>query len=559
MRQILKSSDMSRKVLFLGSNKVVAEDLPVHVCDDLDDDALSDFAASVGCDIPVVDADDGTLKQIDYVTRAYWLQTQLMPFLPSCTVHYEVRAFANSSLDLTLKPAQWSQYYAAYDTGLNLKVAQSLNDELTAAWNYLKENEDAPIIVTFHREEETTLERLKKTHPENVRHLWKSLPDRLKKNMRVTVAFLATGQIMLEDADHAKDSLEANVAYAAAHMCDKLQRYIADAPMHNDARFAAKMSEVLAKVDGRHRQCTNWCLDYTKCPQRVHDNVFSDVVHQTLSRTEYTRDEVLARVKMCGSVIMLHDPRFRSDVEIVTEALKANYSGVLECDGEARHCIMLGRDMLDNKSVMIAAVSQHPSWYKLASDELEEDPDVYLPLLKKHGRRGSLLIPKRVVQTDAVAATHRLFDGLCYVESKTELLIDKETALGIVARDASAVDNLFAMTKPAPVYCKNRQAAARKLLQDRSFIRACIAKNWRVLVTSNWLAVQMLLNARKRKLGFDSLHAQHHAPAYVSPSAVKTQLFLHFGPAKLAALYFVGNLNLVGALWTSKVDGFALC
>ena len=511
---------MPRKVYFLGSNKVVAEALCLYVEDELDNTGLAVVTSLLCCGISVKGVDSSD-KQIDYVTRAYSLQTQLMPFLPSCAAHYEIRALAgkSSGLDLTLKPAQWSRYYAAYDTGGDTKVAQTLNDELAAAWNYLKENRDAPIVVTCHRDDETTLERLKNTHPENVRDLWVSLPDRLKKNMRVTVAFLSSGKITFADADHAKNSLEANVAYVLAHKSQTAFPNLSAPPMHADLRFRAAVAE--AFVRGKIKWC--WNRDCTICKPnlyRVLNNVFSDVLHNELSPGEYTRDDVLARVKTYGSIVQLHDPCYRQDAEVITEAynnLKRMWPSQHVSGGLFPACFK------DDKSVVIAAVGYDATLLEEVSDRLQRDSDVCRAALTSHWQDHLTTICRSVVQHDPVVAAYMLM-AQRNIKLHAEPQIDKQVVLDLVATNSQHLRAVFMVARQRAKR-KNPfwKQAACKLVQDQEFIMACVRRNWRtteMLLTNHWCQ----WNCTGNKPVFATL---------------LRQLTTHFGPAKSAASYHI--------------------
>ena len=540
---------MSRKVLVMGSNKVVAEALPVHVGDTLDDAALSRFNSSLYCGIPVeipveipvgmpVGEPVGELvvidacKQVDYVTRAYWLQTALLPHFPNCKKHYKIRAFsgASSGLDLTLKPAEWSQYYAAYNTGGNRAVAQSLNDKVAAAWDYLKENERAPIIVTCYRDDEAILERLEQTWSADVYALWHSLPDRLKKNMRVAVAFLSTGKVTLAHAVHAKDSLEANIAFALAH---KKPASKADVPMHADVRFNAAISE--AYMTRQMQMCWNQaeCSICTVGLQRVPGNMFSDAVHSQLSPGTYTRDDVLARVKTFGEIVKLHDPCYKRDAEIMTVAF--NNLTLLKKTQRTWHCnytLDLPDCLKDSKAVVVAAVGYDAAFLRNASDRLQNDLDVCRAAVSNVS---GVHIRRSVIQRDPVVAAYILvaeqqrfkrasshmakldYEPQVYQQTVLDQVANSEQRLGVVfmvARNRAKKKNPF------------WKAAASKLVQDEAFIKACVKANWRT--------VQALLTKHWRQLANGSRSSNKAVF-----TALLSQLLAHFGPARLAAHHHI--------------------
>ena len=324
----------SFKVVWLGSFSVLKEALDVHVDDD-----------------------------VDYATRAAWLQTSLIPHIPGCKWHGSVRAFAGfDGPELTLKPIAWSQYFAAFDANGSGSF-ESEQSVVAGAWTYLKAH-DGTIVVTRYRYDESFIGQIKTLdNYEEVRDLWDMLPVNVRTQAHVLKALAAHQCDFHAMPPQAWKIAEVHYAYAS-RKCSRFGH--APASLRQSRDFVLRVTGLLYPD---YPIVHSWNYnDGNNAPPHISGSALSDCFHDTLSPGTYTRDDVLRRARECGDVVLLHGKAWLNDLEVVQAALESGcFINLLS---------RLPGALRDNKEIILKIVSHNGRDVRYASDRLKADFDV---------------------------------------------------------------------------------------------------------------------------------------------------------------------------------------
>lgn len=348
------ASDMSRpfRVVFHGSNQVVADQLDVFVEDTLPDDKVRELANKL-FKVRLQKLDDvNDANKIDYATRAGWLQESLVPLM-NCEWH-AVRAFAGQH-ELTLKPHQWSRYFSAYNgnalstSGQDEEDAEPFSDASIAdAWTYLQNTANVQIAVTKYSADDCVIGLLKLYPCTRTPFLWKGLSEKQKSSPRILREFILTGklgnQIFEEAAKRLRPVFKENDEAVACFISELVAKSGAAALLN---RPQPVFLYAVGNRNGGGGNSAPWK------PQRILGNVFSDVCHNELSAGNYTRNDVLERARVCGDVLALHDSKFLDDVEIMTAALESSFEHLLPSTFGCRNTLT------DDKAFMMTAFKKN--------------------------------------------------------------------------------------------------------------------------------------------------------------------------------------------------------
>lgn len=493
--------------MFHGSNQVAADQFEVHVDDVLSETQLSKLHTQCFANVklPKEAFLDNT---VDCATKAAWLQNSLMQFFKDCSWHGEVRAFAGQH-ELTLKPHQWSEYFSAYidsDCIQAVKPAKPIDGSLVKAWNYLKHTDNVRIAVTTYSKYESIVGRLQTlADPFDIHKIldvWKLLPD-TEKTLRVVVQFIKIGSMTFLNA-HAEEAYSIINRHFGAEKTDECNAFL---------------SELLAKSG-----C--WCLSFL--PPRVLGNVFSDAIYEELSPNTYTRNDVLARVKLCGDVLRLHGTLYLDDLEVMEAALESCFQHRLP------YSCCVGRSaLLKDKQFMIKAVLKNKRNLELAySQIIYYDPDVYAAAqtqeCKQALKKASIhyasshngFHPNPVEAAYILAYYKHYSHNVCIVDPQSvdpqkKFFIDNDAMLDIISHDASVLERIAEHADRLPVLSE----AANELVNDKQFMLACVRKNWHTVF-------QVVDNLPHLKI-------EAEAAAFAS-----------FGPARWAALHSGLRINV---------------
>jgi hypothetical protein len=408
---------------WLGSCSVIASALPVLTESVLDTEtcALLNSAFPVLTE-SVMDAETCAPlnkfvvakpgDKVDLMTRAAVLQESLAKLL-KLDWHGKVRAFAGSTkqLELTPRPSEWEKYFESFD-------AENEDDEatkkryddsyLTSAWDFLTENADAPVFVTQYPAEESAAGQIGAHNYKWIR-IWNNLPEKLKYTKQVAVAYAKAAGPRFADILPC-DFPEAHYI-GITHNC-MYDFESVPKTLKQNKEFCAKASE-LAYYNWDCQTAHGWNLRtpyvyrnnvWTPIvPPRVLHNPFSDWLHGQLSPGEYTRRDVLERVKLCGNVLLLHDPAYHADMELVKAALATSRGPAV--------CGLVSEELRDDLEFMTDAIQKKPWCVLQSSTRLKENVEFCKMAAAKTQKSGPAAwqwVPQSIVDSSPDVATHFL-------------------------------------------------------------------------------------------------------------------------------------------------------
>jgi hypothetical protein len=483
--------------VYRGSNQIVTDRLDVFVGDALPDNKVHELVKKC-FEVRLHKLDDvNDANNVDYATRAGWLQQSLAPLM-QCT-WYEVRAFAGQR-ELTLKPHQWSRYLRACDSKASSASGQDAEPfsdaSIADAWTYLKDTDKVQIAVTTYSVDDSVVGLLK-LQPEHALSLWTNLSEKQKSNPRILRAFVLTNMLgdhifeevakllrpVCKNDERVACFVSELMAKCGAYKCSRQARVLLPQHGGNGGALLAVYRNVwgppqMADVNGGGGGGGDgggggadgggpWK------PARVLGNVFSDVCHGELSPGSYTRDDVLARAKVCGDVLALHDCQYLDDVEIMTAALTSSFEHLLPSTFGCRNTLA------NDKTFMMTAFKKNIENLSKASQQVCDDPDMVAAQLEKGCVRFN--ITKADIVTDPVVAAHVLAYRSSYRTGfYHKVHVDKDAMLDIISRKASVLQGLFQSAKlTTRKQVAVWETAASELVNDEHFLLDCVKRNWR--------------------------------------------------------------------------------
>jgi hypothetical protein len=433
---------------WLGSCSVIASALPVLTESVLDAETCAHMKEFVF-------AEPG--ERVDLMTRAAVLQESLASLL-KLDWHGKVRAFAGSAkqLELTPRPGEWETYFESFDVKNkdDEKADTKRYDDsyLTSAWDFLTKNADALVIVTQYSAETSAAGQIR-AHKSNCYNIWQSLPEKLKRTEQVAVAYAkaTTNFALFRFSDFPE------VHYICIKNDNSYSFECVPETLKQNKEFCAKASELAYY---------KWYCQMPNVPPRVLHNPFSDCLYEQLSPGEYTRQDVLERVKICGDVLLLHDPVHHADMEIVAAALATSRG--LDV------CYLLSLELTDDFEFMTDAIQKNPWCVLVSSTRLQENADFCKMALAKTYRSVHVdtwgWVPKSIVYSSPDVAAYFLVSQIAVRIDVAQ--VNKELIIDLAGRDTSVLSHLHEL-RYAGI------ETAHNLLQDDEFLLACVKQNWR--------------------------------------------------------------------------------
>ena len=413
----------------------------------------------------------------DTVTRSIDLQTNLNK-LVSAKSSSEIRAFVglDQEFELTLSPCDLNNYFESFR-----KQTPYCDARLEVAWyNLRKSKQTVPIVVTRYDPVECAIGHLQRryslpnwqfSHNNSVEHLFCNLPAELRINERLLGAYIQAGLHTKSVPVDAWAKPHVHLWFAKHHGQSTWE--FAPQALQQNETFALQLTQQLWRGKKRNR------LQCHALPPHV-DDVYSDCLHDCLYRADYTREDVLARVALCGDVLKLHQAWF-ADCEVVLTAYKSARSHTIEhtrlpsmwndkqfvlqavtlCGNAVRNASCLLKNDFD---VGLAAVSQSHEAYSSLSEELRGMPEIVLRAASHHcmlTRVGLAIQTNKALVLKLVALNRRAFDGFVTIPNH-----EQQTVYD-----------------------------SKKFMQDQSFMLDCVKANWQV-------AFYLPVETRTSSLGF---------------------------------------------------------
>ena len=238
------------------------------------------------------------------------------------------------------------------------------------------------------------------------------------------------------------------------------------------------------------------CWSVAVRPPRIFGNVFSDLIYEELSPGEYTRDDVLARAKVCGDILSFHGKSYIDDSEIMEAALESSFLHKLPLLHIGAWRYDCRSELQKNKQFMIKAVLKNRFNLKYASPANADDPDVYAAAQTQECKQALHKVPRTNLASNGPQPQWQ-FDNifnhfhpdpveaayiLAYCPSNTKVykrvFIDNDTLLDIIARDASVLETIVKRASMKAVK-QNRvwETAADELINDKQFMLNCVRRN----------------------------------------------------------------------------------
>ena len=361
----------------------------------------------------------------DTVTRSIDFQNDLNK-LVSAKSASEIRAFVgfDQELELTLRPRHLNNYFKSF-----WKQTPYCDARLEVAWSKLRESKAVPIVVTRYDPVECAIGYIQSRYSlpnwqfshNSIDHLFCNLPAELRINDRLLGAYIQAGLHTKSVPVDAWAKPNVHLWFAKHHGQSTWE--FAPHALQQNKTFALQLTKQLWRGKKRNR------LQCHALPPHV-DDVYSDCLHDRLYRTDYTREDVLSRVALCGDALKLHQAWF-ADCEVVLAACKSARSYTIEhtrlssmwsdkqfvlqavtlCgNAVSQACTWLKNDY----EIGLAAVSQSYLAYASLSERLRSMPDIALRAASHHGllERVPLAIQtNKALVLKLVALNNQVFDG----------------------------------------------------------------------------------------------------------------------------------------------------